>query len=81
MDNIVDERGIDNCLQDMFLELMNERKCTLADIQRDTGIPFGTIYAWYRGEVRAQLLDRNVLALARYFDVTLEYLAFGIGQD
>lgn len=80
-DSVAEEPKINNCLQDMLLSLMNDKGCTLADIQKETDIPWGTLYAWYRGEVRAQLLDQNVLTLAKYFNVTLEYLAFGIGED
>jgi hypothetical protein len=70
-----------NCLQDMMIEIMNERKIELAEIQRETGIPWGTLYAWYSGEVSAQLLDRNILKLAQFFNVSIHYLGFGIGED
>jgi hypothetical protein len=70
-----------NCLQEMFIELLDERKLQLVDVQKGTEIPWGTIYAWYCGDVRAQLADRNLLKLAQFFNVSLEYLCFGIGED
>lgn len=70
-----------NCLQDMFIELINERRVELADIQKGTGIPWSTLHGWYIGDVKSQMLDKNVLKLAQFFNVSLEYLAFGIGPE
>lgn len=70
-----------NCLQDILLELMDERKVNPAQIQKTTGIPWSTLQGWITGSVSAQLADKNVLSLARYFSVSLEYLLFGIGDD
>lgn len=81
IDNPETERKMLNCLQEMMLELMEKKGCSLADIQRETSIPWGTLYAWYIGDVRSQLLEHNVLVLAKYFGVPLEYLAFGIGDS
>jgi hypothetical protein len=70
-----------NILQDQFVYLMDRDKVQLADIQKTTGIPFTTLYDWYRGNVVAQKADKNLLTLAQYFKVTLEFLCFGIGDD
>lgn len=70
-----------NCLQDMLIELMDKRGVSLADIQKTTSIPWGTLHGWYTGDVIAQKADKNLLALAQYFKVPLEYLVYGIGSD
>src|SRR5690554_2441019 len=70
-----------NCLQEMLLELMEERSVSLARIHKETGIPFSTLMDWHNGESKSQMLEENILKLARYFNVSLEYLCFGIGSD
>ena len=68
-----------NCLQDMMLDLMVERKITLAQIHKETRIPQSTLSEWRSGAVETQKVDWKLFALARYFDVTLDYLCFGVG--
>lgn len=70
-----------NCLQEILNELMDVNKVEAADIHRATGIAYTTIHDWIHGNVRAQLADRNLLKLAQYFNVSLEYLCFGIGDS
>jgi hypothetical protein len=70
-----------NCLQEMLLELMDRDKVELVDIQKATGIKWPTLYGWYKGEVNAQMADENLLKLAKFFNVSLEYMCFGIGDD
>jgi transcriptional regulator with XRE-family HTH domain len=72
---------IKNCLQEILSELMTEKRVELADVQKATGIPFPTLWGWATAKTGTQLLDENVLKLAQYFDVTIEYLAFGIGHE
>lgn len=70
-----------NCLQDMLLELMNDRKVEPKHIHEATGIPYSTLSEWYLGRVKVQALDGNILALAKFFNVSIHYLAFGVGDD
>lgn len=70
-----------NCLQDILLELMDERKIAPVEIQKATGIPWATLHGWIVGDVATQKTDKNLLELARFFNVSLEYLCFGIGDD
>lgn len=70
-----------NCLQDMLLELIDKRDVTLAQIQRATEIPWSTLMGWHDGTSGAQLADKNLLRLAQFFKVPLEYLVYGIGSD
>lgn len=70
-----------NCLQDMLLELMDTRKVSLAEIHKATEIPWGTLQGWHDGDVRCQMADKNLYRLAKFFNVPLEYLVYGIGSD
>ena len=70
-----------NCLQDRLLELMNERKLTDADIVRETKIPWSTWHGWITGDVSTQLADENLKKIFTFFNVHLEYLLYGIGDD
>lgn len=70
-----------NCLQDMLIELMDRDKVQLADVQKATGIAWGTLHSWYTQDVQCQLLDWNIFKLAKYFNVSIHYLAFGVGDD
>jgi hypothetical protein len=75
------KKEVENCLQDILLELMERDKVSLADVQRSTGIPWGSLYGWYKGDVQAQMLDWNIFKLAKFFNVSIHYLAFGVGDD
>ncbi len=70
-----------NCLAEMLRELMDERRVEPKHIHEATGIPYSTLSEWYLGKVKVQALDGNILALARFFNVSIHYLAFGIGDD
>jgi hypothetical protein len=65
-----------NNLQENLLFLIDKKKCSLADIQKETLIPWPTLYGWYKGDVSAQMLDLNVKELASYFEITIDSLAF-----
>lgn len=66
-----------NNLQENFIFLLNKKKVELAEVKKATSIPWGTLYAWYKGDVGAQMLDINVKELADYFEVSVDELAFG----
>lgn len=70
-----------NCLQDMLLELMDERHISLAMIQKATSIPWATLQGWHDGSVNSQLADRNLLKLAQFFNVSLAFLVYGLGDS
>jgi methionine salvage enolase-phosphatase E1 len=70
-----------NNLQEIVIELMNERGLKDVDVVKATGIPWGTWMGWINGEVKAQLADDNLKKLMQYFNVHLEYLVYGIGTD
>ena len=63
-----------NRVQENLIYLMNKRQVSLAEVCRQTLIPMTTAYGWLRGFTKTQLADINLIELARYFDVTLEYL-------
>lgn len=70
-----------NCLQDILIELLDARGVQLSDVQKATKIPWGTLIDWYSGDNETQRTDENLLRLAQYFNVTIEYLCYGIGDD
>ena len=71
-----------NNLQENLLWLMNRDKVSLAEVQRETMIPWSSLYGWYKGDVKAQMLDINVKELADYFDIEVGILAFGeLGKE
>lgn len=67
-----------NELQTNLLKLLERDKVELARVQEATGIPWGTFYSWYKKDVTAQLLDINIKELADFFDVSVDFLAFGV---
>jgi len=70
-----------NILQEILSELMNSRGVEMADIHKATGVPYPTLCDWCFGNVQTQKLDRNILKLAQFFNVSIEYLVYGIGSD
>lgn len=71
-----------NNLQENFIFLLNKKGCSLADVQRETLIPWTTVWGWLMGSVEKQMLDINVKELATFFDVTVDELAFSdMGKD
>lgn len=70
-----------NCFQEIFLEILDERKLGLAPIQKAADIPWPTLQGWYAGSTKTPLLDINILKLAQFLNVSIEYLCFGIGDD
>jgi hypothetical protein len=68
-----------NCLLEIVAELMDERKISMSDIQKATDIPWATLHCWLI-EGKPQTLDGNILALSKYFNCSINYLAFGIGE-
>jgi transcriptional regulator with XRE-family HTH domain len=70
-----------NCLSDILLELMDSRKIEPAQIHKATGIAYTTLSDWMSGKVGTQMADKNLLKLAQFFSVSLEYLCYGIGSE
>jgi hypothetical protein len=73
----VKEKPKVNNLQENFIFLLNKKGCSLAEVQKETSIAWGTIFSWYKGDVGAQMLDINVKELADFFETTVDILAFG----
>jgi hypothetical protein len=72
-----EKRPVTNNLQDNFIYLLNSRKIELVDVQRETMIAWGTLYAWYSGDAQRQMVDQNLKELVDYFDVDMYELCFG----
>lgn len=71
----------ENVLKEILEELMEERNVTLADIHRKTGIAWSTLQDMKNGKNRYQKLNKNILELAKFFNVSIHYLCFGVGSD
>lgn len=67
-----------NKLQVIFIMLLNQKGVLLSDVSRATGIPLSTLQDWYKGQSDYHFADIRLLKLARYFNVSMEYLLFGI---
>lgn len=70
-----------NCFQDILLEVMAERKLSDKDVVSATGITWAVWHGWITGRTRIQMLDGNMLALSRFLNLSINYLAFGVGDS
>lgn len=70
-----------NRVQENLIYLLNKHNVNLAHVARETCIPLTTIYCWFRGHTKTQLADINLVELARYFEVSLEYLILNDEYD
>lgn len=75
------EKVTSNCLQSILIEMMNDRGLKDADVVKATGIAWPTWHGWISGEARTQLADDNLKKVMKFFNVHLEYLVYGIGDD
>lgn len=65
-------------LKKILRELINEADITVATLARKTGVPKTNINKWLQGSSpNIEQLDK----VAQYFEVPLEYLAFGRKLD
>lgn len=53
---------------------MKAKQLTLLQIQKDTGIPFSTLSNWKLGRHKSISLNKNLLKLASYLEVSIEEL-------
>ena len=60
-------------------QLMTERGISARELSRETGIPVSTLSEWSGG--REPKLGEPIIRLARYFGVSLEFLATGHEVD
>jgi transcriptional regulator with XRE-family HTH domain len=65
---------------EVLKKLMHERKISAKALSIATGIPQSSISEYSNGS-RSPTLGEPVLALARFFDVTIEYLCTGINRE
>lgn len=71
----------DNCLSLILEKLMSERKITLSQIHIQTGIAWSTLQDMKSKKNDYQKLNKNILKLAKFFNVSIQYLCFGVGSD
>ena len=61
-------------MYEKFLALLREKEVTIADVSRETGIPFSTLSMWKaRQDKNAKLSLENTAKIAKYFGVGIEY--------
>ncbi|MBF0361971.1 MAG: helix-turn-helix transcriptional regulator [Oligoflexia bacterium] len=63
-------------LKNILKKLIKERDTSIAKVSRTTKIPSKTIYNWLSGSEPKSFLQ--VKRVADYFEVSLDYLCFGI---
>ncbi|MHB8124702.1 MAG: helix-turn-helix domain-containing protein [Desulfitobacteriaceae bacterium] len=64
-------------LWEVFQKLATENDAKIADIARDTGIPYTTIDSIIKKQLKDIKFD-NAVKIAKYFSVPVEYLASGV---
>jgi hypothetical protein len=69
-------KDFNNVLGVQICRLMKFLKVDLGQVSRETQISYTTIYGWVNKNVEVQPLDNNVKVVARYFQVSVDYLAF-----
>lgn len=57
---------------DVLKKLIDKKSITISELSKETGIPQSTLSEWSNG--REPLFSDNLIKLANYFNVTLEYL-------
>lgn len=60
---------------DTCAALMNQAGANLSKVSKDTGIPLASLCDWQRG--RSVPKAEKLLAIARYFGVSVEYIMTG----
>lgn len=74
---VIKVKAFTNMLSVQINRLMNHFQQEAADLHYGTGISHSTLSGWINGEVETQLLDANVKVLARFWGVSVDYLAYG----
>lgn len=64
---------------DRYEKLLKKKGYSNADVVRGTGIPSTTLYDWKSGKYELKL--DKVIAMAEFFDVSLDYLVLGKESD
>lgn len=64
---------------DRYEKLLKKKRYSNADVVRGTGIPSTTLYDWKSGKYELKL--DKVIAMAEFFDVSLDYLVLGKESD
>lgn len=67
--------------QQVLEGIMKDRGLDTKTIAKDAGIPESTVYAWANGERVHPNCDESLRKLMQYFNIHLETLVFGIGDE
>jgi hypothetical protein len=69
-------KDFQNQLPEQLNRLMDLFKVEASNIYKETGIPPATLSGWTNSNVETQMLDDNIKKLARYFGVSVDFLAY-----
>lgn len=75
--------------QETLIKLLELKNVQLADIERETkaldetgkGVPWSTLMGWYRGFTKSPPNGKSLQLLSEYFEVTTNYLLYGVGEE
>lgn len=65
---------------EVLSDLLTSAGMSSWDLSIETGIPYATINSWIKGR-RQPSLDDRLFILKEYFNVSLEYLLYGVEND
>lgn len=74
----VNEAGI--CFREILNELIDERGVSIISIHRGTGIAESTLSEYLSGKTKQPNIV-HAYRLSRFFNISIDYLVFGIGSD
>ncbi|MGE3608037.1 MAG: helix-turn-helix domain-containing protein [Bacteriovoracaceae bacterium] len=75
------KRTFENVLSTQLKRLMLKGGITPSILVREALIPMSTLCEWINGDVETQRLDDNIKKVARFFGVSVDYLAYGTPEN
>lgn len=63
---------------DTLRQAMDQNKVSVRELSMRTGVPAKTIYHWLSGQIPRKI--DHALRVSQYFNLSLEYLFFGIAN-
>jgi transcriptional regulator with XRE-family HTH domain len=71
------KKEFENMLVIQLNRLMTYKRVEAKDLHKATGISHPTLSDWINGKVEAQMLDQSIKKIARFFGVSVDFLAYG----
>jgi transcriptional regulator with XRE-family HTH domain len=70
-------KDFQNQLPEQINRLMNFNRVEASHIYKATGISASTLSGWINATTELQMLDDSIKKVARFFDVSVDYLGYG----